>query len=135
MAILIKKESQPSRAPIGQYRVDMASLVNTNKFSVFSQHDEVPPAPRTPTKAQNNKEGDSSSLARPTKTPPVRTGPTVTEPIAMQSLDDVDDKKEKKEQVVDPWTVESEGAIDYDRLIHTFGSQRLGEDLIERMER
>ncbi|RYG67030.1 hypothetical protein EON64_08370 [archaeon] len=113
----------------------MVSLVNTAKFSIFSSQNEVPPAPRTPTKSQTKEGDNSSSLARPTKTPPVRTGPTVTEPIVMQSLEDMDEKKEKKEQVVDPWTVESEGAIDYDRLIHTFGSQRLGEDLIERMER
>ena len=59
----------------------------------------------------------------------------------MQSLDDAcngDPKNEeplKKEQVVDPWTVESEGAIDYDKLISQFGSQKLTDDLIERMER
>jgi tryptophanyl-tRNA synthetase len=41
----------------------------------------------------------------------------------------------KKEQVVDPWTVESEGAIDYDKLIVQFGSQPLKEDLVSRMER
>jgi tryptophanyl-tRNA synthetase len=41
----------------------------------------------------------------------------------------------KKEQVVDPWTVESEGAIDYDRLIAQFGSQRLEPELVERIER
>lgn len=41
----------------------------------------------------------------------------------------------KKEQVVDPWTVESEGAIDYDKLISSFGCQRISKDLLERVER
>lgn len=40
-----------------------------------------------------------------------------------------------KEQVVDPWTVESVGAIDYGRLIDQFGSSPLGEDLVQRIER
>ena len=42
---------------------------------------------------------------------------------------------EKKDQVVDPWTVESEDAIDYERLIVQFGSHHLTEDLISRIER
>ena len=49
---------------------------------------------------------------------------------------DVEVKKNpKKEQVVDPWTVESEETIDYDKLIQQFGSQRLTIDLVERMEK
>lgn len=44
---------------------------------------------------------------------------------------------EEKEDstVVNPWTVESEGAIDYDRLIVKFGSVAIDEGLIERIER
>jgi hypothetical protein len=42
---------------------------------------------------------------------------------------------EKKSQIVDPWNVESEGAIDYDKLIEQFGSQRLTQDLVDRIER
>jgi len=38
-------------------------------------------------------------------------------------------------QVVDPWTVESDGAIDYDKLIQQFGSTPLAPELIERFER
>ncbi len=38
-------------------------------------------------------------------------------------------------QTVDPFTVESEGAIDYDYLIRTFGSQKIEPALIERIER
>jgi len=36
---------------------------------------------------------------------------------------------------VNPWTVESDGAIDYDRLIVKFGSQGIDEDLVARIER
>jgi tryptophanyl-tRNA synthetase len=45
------------------------------------------------------------------------------------------DSAQKKTQFVDPWSVESEGAIDYDRLIVQFGSEHLREDLISRIER
>ena len=41
----------------------------------------------------------------------------------------------KKEQIVDPWTVESDETIDYDKLIQQFGSQRLTIDLVERIEK
>jgi tryptophanyl-tRNA synthetase len=41
----------------------------------------------------------------------------------------------KKEQIVDPWTVESEATIDYEILIKQFGSQHLTIDLVERIER
>ena len=37
-------------------------------------------------------------------------------------------------QTVDPWTVESDGAIDYDRLIAQFGTQRLDPALVQRFE-
>lgn len=37
--------------------------------------------------------------------------------------------------VVNPWTVESEGSIDYERLIVKFGSTRIDEALLERIER
>jgi tryptophanyl-tRNA synthetase len=48
---------------------------------------------------------------------------------------DAADLSQKKEQIVDPWTVESEGAIDYDKLISSFGCQRISKDLLERVER
>lgn len=49
---------------------------------------------------------------------------------------DVEGKKApKKEQIVDPWTVESEETIDYDKLIQQFGSERLTKDLVERIEK
>jgi len=38
-------------------------------------------------------------------------------------------------QVVDPWTVESDNAIAYDKLIRDFGSQPLTQDIIDRMEK
>jgi len=39
------------------------------------------------------------------------------------------------DQKVDPWSVESDGAIDYDRLIAQFGTQSLDAALVERFER
>jgi tryptophanyl-tRNA synthetase len=45
------------------------------------------------------------------------------------------DSNGQKEQVIDPWKVESEGAIDYDKLINQFGSQPLDSTIIERIER
>lgn len=114
------------------------SLVSTTKFCVFSLELEDPNTPRTPTKP-TSKAGDlpsSDTLARPTKTPLKHN--YHLEPIKMQNLEEVAEKESteaSKEQVVNPWTVESEGAIDYDKLISSFGSQRLGPDLIERMER
>ena len=72
-------------------------------------------------------------------------------PIIMKSLVPVIEKSEeveeeegqgsenvyesKKKQVVDPWTVESDEAIDYDKLIDSFGCQRIPQELIDRMER
>jgi hypothetical protein len=40
-------------------------------------------------------------------------------------------------QIVTPWDVEAddEGGIDYDKLIDRFGSQRISDELIARMER
>jgi len=42
---------------------------------------------------------------------------------------------EKKSQVVDPWSVESDDAIDYDKLIKEFGTSRLDDSIIERFEK
>ncbi len=39
------------------------------------------------------------------------------------------------EQVVTPWEVEAENGVDYDKLIATFGSQAISEELIARVER
>jgi tryptophanyl-tRNA synthetase len=40
---------------------------------------------------------------------------------------------EKKEAIVDPWTVE--GDIDYDKLIREFGSQKITDDIVARIEK
>ena len=45
----------------------------------------------------------------------------------------VGEEIKEKAQKVDPWTVESEGAIDYDSLINDFGSERLTPELVERI--
>ena len=41
----------------------------------------------------------------------------------------------KPAQFIDPWTVESEGAIDYDYLISQFGCQKIDQSILDRMER
>ncbi|XP_050404918.1 tryptophan--tRNA ligase, cytoplasmic [Patella vulgata] len=42
-----------------------------------------------------------------------------------------------KEDIVDPWTVQSssEKGVDYDKLIDQFGSMRISDDLIKRLEK
>jgi tryptophanyl-tRNA synthetase len=83
---------------------------------------------------------NTNNLSRPTKTPAsAHREENSVEPIHMKSLDGDDVEKEEipvaKEQVVDPWTVESDGAIDYDKLISLFGSQRIDQGLLDRIER
>lgn len=56
---------------------------------------------------------------------------TVTEELADSNIKEEDEK----EQVVTPWTVQSEGEVDYEKLIVQFGCQRLTEDITQRMER
>lgn len=46
----------------------------------------------------------------------------------------VEDEQIEKTQIVDPWTVESEGAIDYDKLVVQFGSSKIDPELIRRIE-
>lgn len=92
-----------------------------------------------------------NKASRPTKTPLTLVKKKVEEikPIIMEKLTEADELDEDeipnakegeeehlptKKQVVDPWTVESEGAIDYDKLIDSFGCQRINPELIERME-
>eukprot|EP01038_Epipyxis_sp_PR26KG_P009778 gene9778-13155_t len=62
--------------------------------------------------------------------------------ISFAKIDDLNHKDKldnssakEKVQTIDPWTVESEGAIDYDKLIKQFGCQRIDPELIQRMER
>ena len=118
------------------------SLVSTSRFAVLSAPGTAN-RPSTPPKSNTK----VSSASRPVKTPAPSSGKKVEimEPIKMKSLEDEPEVQakaesddvvaEKKEQIVDPWTVESEGAIDYDKLISQFGSQKLEPELIERMER
>jgi tryptophanyl-tRNA synthetase len=53
----------------------------------------------------------------------------------VKRMQEEEKKAAKKEQVVDPWNVESDEAIDYDKLINSFGSQKITPELIQRMER
>jgi tryptophanyl-tRNA synthetase len=114
-------------------------LVSTSRFSVLNTPGVARPStpPNSATKP--------SPASRPVKTPAPSSAKKDehVEPIKIQNFDDVAQcaenenasKDAKKAQVVDPWTVESEGAIDYDRLIQDFGSQKLDAALVERMER
>lgn len=118
--------------------------VPTAKYSVFCHPSQV--APRTPPRAVAKSEESSSSLNRPTKTPAPNSNKNGKDiqPIPMASLESIplnaeNDGEivqgEKPAQVVDPWTVESEGAIDYDYLIQQFGCHKIDSALLERMER
>lgn len=50
--------------------------------------------------------------------------------------DDVDAQdNQPKEQVVTPWEVEAEDGVDYDKLIRDFGSQKIDEELLVRIEK
>jgi len=113
------------------------TAIPTKKFSVYS-FPCIPAVPTTPPRSASKVE-----VSRPTKTPAPTPKNLQKElaPIKMQSLDPEEEiikeeiKEGKKEQVIDPWTVESEGAIDYDKLILNFGCQKIENELIERMER
>lgn len=110
-------------------------LVPTAKFAAFGSVSTD--GPKTP--PRSGIKDKSSSLERPTKTPaPSSEASHHIKPIPMQSLED-DDAEEKAvaptTQVVDPWTVESEGAIDYDYLVSQFGCHKIDQALLDRMER
>lgn len=101
--------------------------------------------PKTPPRS-NPKEA-----SRPTKTPfshSAKKREEDIEPIKMQDLEGVAEKMSVSDaggdstkqttsdaQVVNPWTVESDDAIDYDKLVQQFGTQRLDTALVERIER
>ena len=92
-------------------------IKTTKKFSVLSCN-----------KNENASSNTSNQLAKQNFPASGHSDPNV-------DVESVIDDKDKKAQVVDPWTVESEGAIDYDKLIDQFGSQRITQEIIERMER
>lgn len=68
------------------------------------------------------------------RTIPHRSSESVSELLEAAAVTTVEADHSKKEQIVDPWTVESDDAIDYERLIVQFGSSHLTQDLITRME-
>jgi len=71
------------------------------------------------------------------------TAPSASEVLKSLNLSETAEDKEGGDEkaaggdstVVNPWTVESEGAIDYLRLVHKFGSEMIDDALIERVER
>ena len=128
-------------------------LHKTSKYSVFGAGIEV----TTPTKGSSNLVGSS----RPTKSPKDTDLSLTIEPVAIdfdktlnanggnhslihsfthlitcfKGTSDETNTGGGGGQVVDPWTVESDNAIDYDKLIRDFGSQPLTQDIIDRMEK
>ena len=117
---------------------------STNKFSILNLQDAniekgvIAESPSTPP----SEKGKSDNFpSRPTKTPAsVQSKPydhDNIEPIKMANLENTDEmnQPQKKEQVVNPFTVESDGAVDYDKLIQDFGSTRIEQELLDRLER
>ena len=100
------------------------SIVTTKKFSTFNIGD-----------METIKKASKDSITTQTKskevTKPIQTAQTNGDSIQIDS----ETIMPSKEQIVDPWTVQSEGTIDYDKLIEQFGSQRITQELIDRMER
>lgn len=92
------------------------------------------------------KEGESATPAsRPTKTP--GSGPSAEKsevvPLelhfenAVKVEDEGDDKRGDESsagQKIDPWSVESDGAIDYNRLIEQFGTSSIPPEMVTRFE-
>jgi hypothetical protein len=136
-------------------------LISTSKFAVLDYNDNKDEGkssssssspikinssiPSTPKKEISV---PSTATSRPTKTPKESSQESNDiKPIAIDmSLSapslDIDDYENvvaavssSNSQVIDPWTVESDGAIDYDKLIQQFGSTPLTPELIERFER
>lgn len=115
----------------------------TSKFSVFSKVSELLESTACPDVPVD------SCLNRPTKTPaPSSANANSIKPIPMRSLEETNEpevaapsaaaaaaEEGKPAQFIDPWTVESEGAIDYDYLISQFGCQKIDQSILDRMER
>lgn len=86
------------------------------------------------------KEGSPVTPAsRPTKTPPNKSeAPVEPLELAFEKMgvsEGGEGEKEAGFQKIDPWSVESEGAIDYTRLIEQFGTSPIVPELLARFER
>jgi tryptophanyl-tRNA synthetase len=91
------------------------------------------------------KEGSATPASRPTKTPgsaPSAEKTKAVEPLEL-AFDKIDvaagaaaENATVKEggQKVDPWSVESDAAIDYNRLIQQFGTSAITPELLARFE-
>lgn len=117
--------------------------VPTTKFSVFDTAPQVDapstprpnksPIPDRPVKTPRTKDdqlnaGDGDN-AMPEKMVLFKDEGGSNESAASSAAD------AEKEQVVTPWTVQSEGAVDYDKLIRDFGCHHLTKEIVDRMER
>lgn len=97
--------------------------------------------PSTPVPFKAEELDETLLLSRPTKTPASsdreRLEREDIEPIPMESLEisDSKDEKDDNKQVIDPFKVESVGAIDYEKLIVQFGCTKLDWALVERIEK
>lgn len=126
------------------FGVDRTSRFGSLSILNFSQ------IPTTPKKEGPTTENNSKSTARPVKTPKPASeiisegavSGNLKEQLDLAAEGELDlepiqkeNNKKDSSQTVDPWTVQSEGAIDYDKLIKLFGSQRLDSDLVARFER
>jgi tryptophanyl-tRNA synthetase len=111
----------------------------TSKFAVFSEPSEVVVPPSTSARAMggsnlsrsingsvlSSENANSVDSVEETAAPDTAAPDTVAEGV----------EEDKPAQFIDPWTVESEGAIDYDYLINEFGCQKIDQSILDRMER
>ena len=60
----------------------------------------------------------------------------ITEPIKQLELNTKENNNNDADDFVDPWTVssKSDSGIDYEKLIVRFGSSKIDNDLINRIE-
>lgn len=109
---------------------NVLEIKTTSKFSVLTTSDEksVTAGNKNNKSALSKKSSDNAASAAVNATKSVP-------PLSESQDKEEEESTETKPQgaVVDPWTVE--GNIDYDRLVEQFGSQRITEDIIQRMER
>eukprot|EP01041_Mallomonas_annulata_P012353 gene12353-25990_t len=104
------------------------SNIPSTSTSNVANEDFAPPTPEEIELLNNRKPLIKSRTNTTSTTTHIQT-PSATSTVTSSS--NVEDSKDT--QVVDPWTVESVGAIDYDRLIASFGSQPLTAQLIDRI--
>ena len=99
----------PTTVPSRPVKTPKSSDTSTN---VGAEDDRAIPA-----KLELFKDDEGSNKTTAPAAPPSADSEVVDE--------DTNTVKDDKEQVVTPWTVQSEGAVDYDKLIRDFGCHHL----------